>query len=79
MVKNPPANAGDIKDPGLIPGQEDPLEESTAMHSSVLAWRIPMDRGAWQATVHVVTKSWTQLKPLSTARHNKSTTSRNLN
>ena len=79
MVKNPPVNAGDIKDPGLITGQEDPLEESTAMHSSVLAWRIPMDRGAWQATVHVVTKSWTQLKPLSTARHNKSTTSRNLN
>ena len=79
MVKNPPANAGDIKDPGSIPGQEDPLEESTAMHSSVLAWRIPMDRGAWQATVHAVTKSWTQLKPLSTARHNKSTTSRNLN
>ena len=79
MVKNPSANAGDIKDPGSIPGQEDPLEESTAMLSSVLAWRIPMDRGAWQATVHAVTKSWTQLKPLSTARHNKSTTSRNLN
>ena len=50
-----------VGDPGLIPGQEDPLEESTAMHSSVLAWRIPMDRGAWQATVHVVTKSWTRL------------------
>ena len=34
-------------------------------HSSVLAWRIPMDRGAWRATVHRVTKSWTQLKQLS--------------
>ena len=33
--------------------------------SSILAWRIPMDRGAWWATVHRVTKSWTQLKQLS--------------
>ena len=41
---------------------EDPLEEGMATHSSVLAWRIPMDRGAWQATVHRVTKVWTQLK-----------------
>jgi len=31
---------------------EDPLEEGTATHSSILAWRIPMDRGAWRATVH---------------------------
>ena len=38
-------------------GWEDPLEESTATHSSVLAWRIPMDRGAWQAAVHGVTKT----------------------
>ena len=30
-------------------------------HSSILAWRIPTDRGAWWATVHGVTKSWTQL------------------
>ena len=34
-------------------GQEDPLEEGMATHSGILAWRIPMDRGAWQATVHV--------------------------
>ena len=33
-------------------GWEDPLEEGMATHSSILAWRIPMDRGAWQATVH---------------------------
>ena len=32
-----------------------------ATHSSILAWRIPIDRGAWWATVHGVTKSWTQL------------------
>ena len=38
-------------------GQEDPLEKGMATHSSILAWRIPMDRGAWWATVHVVAKS----------------------
>ena len=42
-------------------GWEDPLEESTATHSSILAWRISMDRGAWGAIVQVVAKSWTQL------------------
>ena len=41
-------------------GWEDPLEEGMATHSSVLAWRIPMDRGAWLAAVHGVAKSWTQ-------------------
>ena len=41
MVKNSPANAGDVKDAGWIPGWEDPLEEGMAAHSSVLAWRIP--------------------------------------
>ena len=40
-------------------GKEDPLEEGMATHSSVLAWRIPMNRGAWQAAVHGVTKSQT--------------------
>ena len=35
-------------------------EEGMATHSSILAWRIPMARGAWQATVHRVSKSWTQ-------------------
>ena len=42
-------------------GWEDPLEESMATHSSILAWRIPMDRGAWRAAVHMVAKSWTRL------------------
>ena len=37
-------------------GWEDPLEEGIATHSSILAWRIPMDRGAWRATVHEVTR-----------------------
>ena len=38
-------------------GLEDPLEEGVATHPSILAWRIPMDRGAWRATVHGVAKS----------------------
>ena len=42
-------------------GWEDPLEKGMATHSSTSAWRIPMDRGAWRATVHGVTKSQTQL------------------
>ena len=42
-------------------GWEDPLEESKATHSSILAWRIPMDREAWQATVHGVANSPTGL------------------
>ena len=37
-------------------GQEDPLEKEMATHSSILAWRIPMDRGAWWAAVHRVAK-----------------------
>ena len=35
-------------------GREDPLEKGMATHSSTLAWRIPLDRGAWRATVHRV-------------------------
>ena len=42
-------------------GWKDPLEEGRATHSSILAWRIPMDRGAWQAIVHGVTKSQRRL------------------
>ena len=40
---------------------EDPLEEGMATHSSILAWRTSMDKGAWKATVSGVAKSWTQL------------------
>jgi len=42
-------------------GWEDPLEKGIATHSSILAWRIPMDTRAWQASVHGVAKTWTQL------------------
>ena len=42
-------------------GWEDPLEEGMATHSSILAWRIPMDRRTWWATMHRVPDSWTRL------------------
>ena len=54
MVKNPLANAGDA---GSIPGLKDPLEEGMATHSSTLACKIGVDRGAWPATVHGATES----------------------
>ena len=47
-------------------GQADPLEEGMATHSSILAWRIPVDRGAWWATIHGVAKSHIHLKQFST-------------
>ena len=61
MVKNPPADAGDSRDMGPIPvlgrsprrGNGNPLEDSCLEN--------PMDRGAWWATVHGVTKSQIQL------------------
>ena len=61
VVKNSPANAGDIGDVGLIPGwgrspgegNGNPLQYSCLVN--------PMDRGAWWATVHGVAKSWTRL------------------
>ena len=40
-------------------GWENPLEQGVATHSSILAWIIPMDGGAWQTTVHGVAKSQT--------------------
>jgi len=54
--KESACNVGDL---GSSLSWEDPLEEGMATHTSILAWRIPMDRGAWKATVHRVAKSWT--------------------
>ena len=50
--KEPPANAGDIRDAGSILGWEEPLEEGMAAHSSILAWRIPWteEPGGLQST-----------------------------
>jgi len=52
VVKNPSANAG-----FLSLALEDSLEEEMANHSSILAWKISMDRGAWWSTAQWVTKS----------------------
>ena len=57
--KESTCNAGDLSS---IPDWEDPLEEGMAIHSSILDWRLPMDRGAWQGTVHGVAKSQTRLR-----------------
>ena len=62
VIKNLPANAGDLREAGLIPGwgrspgggQDNPLQYSCLEK--------PMDRGAWQATVHGVAQSRTRLK-----------------
>ena len=58
MVKNPPARQETWV---RSLGWEDPLEKGIATHSNILTQRIPMDRGAWQATVHGVAKSRTKL------------------
>ena len=58
MVKNLPAMQETCV---WSPGWEDPMEEGMTTHSSILTWRIPMDREAWWATVHGVSKSRTRL------------------
>ena len=50
MVKNLTASAGETQVQSL--GPDDPLEEGMATHSSILTWRIPVDRGAWRTIVH---------------------------
>ena len=62
LVNNPPASAGDIRDVGLIPesGRSPGGRHGNPLHYPCL--ENPMDRGAWQATVHRVTKSRTRLK-----------------
>ena len=57
MVKNLPAMR-ETWVPSL--GWEDPQEEEMATHPSILAWRIPMDRGAWWVTVHVTESDMTE-------------------
>ena len=66
MVKNPTANGGGIGDKGLTPGsgRVPGGRHGTSLQYSCL--ENPMVRGAWQATVHLVTKSQTELKPFST-------------
>ena len=56
-VKNLPANAGGMKDEGGIPGSGRSPEEGNGWSLQYSCLENPMDRGAWQATVHGVTKS----------------------
>ena len=67
VVKNPPANAGDIRDLGFIPelGRSPRGEHGYPLQYSCL--ENPMERGPWWATVHWGAKSWTQLSQFSIA------------
>ena len=62
MAKNPCANAGDVS---LIPGSGRSLGGGHGNPLQYSCLENPMDRGAWWATVHGVTNSWTRLKQLS--------------
>ena len=65
VVKNPPANAGFVRDKGSIPGSG---RSPGGGHGNPLQYSLlenPMDRGAWRAAVHRVTESWTRPKRLS--------------
>jgi len=66
VVMNMLANARDIRDSGLIPGWGRPLGEGNGNPLQYSSLENPMDREAWQATVHRVTKTRTRLKLLST-------------
>ena len=65
MVKNPLANAGYVRDKGLIPGSGRSPRGGHGNPPQCSCLENPMGRGAWWSTVHRVTKSWTQLKQLS--------------
>ena len=69
MIKNPPANAGDVRDTGLIPGSG---RSPGGGHGNPLQYSFlenPMDGGAWQATGHRVAKSQTRLKRVGMHAH----------
>ena len=71
VVKNLPANTGDIEIHVWSVRWEDPLEEGMTTYSSIFAWKVPMDRGAWCTAVHRGAKSRTELKRLSTHAQRK--------
>ena len=65
IIRNPPANAGDVRDVGSIPGSGRCPGEGHGNPLQYSCLENPMDRGVWWATVHRVTKSQTQLEQLS--------------
>ena len=69
VIKNPPTNAGDVRDAGSMPGSGRSPGEGNGNPPQYSCLEKPMDRGAWQPTVHGVTKSRTRLKLLSTHAH----------
>ena len=66
MVQNPSISAGDIRDSGLFPGSGRSPGEGCSNSLEYSCLENPMDRGAWRATIHRVTKSQIQMKRLST-------------
>ena len=62
VVKNLPANAGDVRDVGLIPGLGRVPGEGHGDSLQYFYLENPMDRVAWQTTVHRIAKSWTRLR-----------------
>ena len=75
VVKNPPANAGDIKDLGSVSGLGLSPGGGRGNPFQYSCLEKPMDRGAWWATVHRVPGSWTWLKRFSPAQHSLQATS----
>ena len=65
VVKNPPANKGDVRDVCLISGWGRSPGEGNGNPFQYSCPEDPMDRGAWRAAVHRVAKSWTHLKQLN--------------
>ena len=59
LVRNPPANAEDVRDTGSIPGLGRSLGEGNGNPLQYSCLGNPMDKGAWRTTVHGVAKSWT--------------------
>ena len=62
MIRNLPANSGDLRDAGSVPGSGRSPEGGHGNPLQYSCLENPMDRGGWQATVHRVTKSQTRLK-----------------
>ena len=61
VIKNPPGNAGDTKYMGLVPGLGRSPREGNGNPLQYSYLKNPMDKGAWWATIHGVSKSWTPL------------------